>query len=77
MARNNKIKKQVELAVSWIGEEIASTERDIIASVASKLYGDAHGLNEFKRGMEKALMYLNRVITSEENNEIKKEKKGE
>ena len=77
MARNNKMflyKKQVEHAAFWIHEEIAATDRAVVESLASKRYNDAHSFNEFKRGLEKALLYISRVINPDENKEIEKER---
>lgn len=68
MARNNKMslyKKQVEHAAFWMREEIAAADRAIAESIASKRYSDAHGYNEFKRGLEKALVYVNRLVSDD------------
>lgn len=80
MARNNKMllyKKQVEHAAFWIKDEMDAASRAVVEALASKRYNDAYGLNEYKRGLEKAWVYVNRLVSSDENNEIKKEKKGE
>ena len=80
MARNNKMllyKKQVELAAFWIREEMAATDRAIRAAVALNNYSSAHGYNEFKRGLEEALKYVNRVIISDvESSQTEEKERG-
>lgn len=79
MARNNKMlvyKKQVELAAWFIQSDMIDADKSIAESVVSKRYSDAHGHAAFRLGLEKALVYVNRVIASDVESSQNKEKKG-